>query len=96
MSRVAREPVRGTVDRVSAIVDPARHAVPVRGAPRTPTASSAERVRDPAVRDAGRRTPSRFPRRRSSPTARASALRGGRTTASSRATSSSARRAGGR
>jgi len=30
MSRVAREPVRGTVDRVSAIVDPARHAVPVR------------------------------------------------------------------
>jgi RND family efflux transporter MFP subunit len=30
MSRVAREPVAGTVERVSAIVDPARHAVPVR------------------------------------------------------------------
>ncbi len=30
MSRVARDPVAGTVDRVSAIVDPARHAVPVR------------------------------------------------------------------
>ena len=30
LSRVAREPVVATVDRVSAIVDPARHAVPVR------------------------------------------------------------------
>jgi multidrug efflux pump subunit AcrA (membrane-fusion protein) len=36
MSRVAREPVAGTVDRVSAIVDPARHAVPVRVRARNP------------------------------------------------------------